>query len=178
MSKVISIPGGAGSAGATGPAGPAGPTGPTGAAGGIGPTGPTGATGAAGAVGPTGPTGATGTTGPIRTSHTFAVGGTIAVPSGATDFIPPMYVSLGAIETAKIVKVLYSIQSGTSATCKVQKAGVDVTGLTGLAVTTTPGSTTPTAATVAEGDSIAVVVTAVSGAPTNLSFTVILEHQA
>jgi len=110
----------------------------------------------------------------FRAGHTYAISGEIKVPAGDTDFIVPFYISLAAGQTASIVKARYSINSGTSVTAKLQKNGVDITGYTVLSVTTTPTTTTQTQA-LAEDDKIALVVTAVSGTPTNLSFTIFIE---
>jgi hypothetical protein len=115
----------------------------------------------------------------IRRPHTFGIRGTIATSSGVADlsnYIPPFFISLGSSETAKIVKCRYVLGTGTSATCKLQKNGVDVTGFTAISATTTAATTTATGVSVAEDDQIALVVTAVSGAPGNLSFTVFIEH--
>jgi hypothetical protein len=112
----------------------------------------------------------------FRTVHTFAVGGTIAVPSGDTDFIPPFFISKMAGQTVKLVKARYRINGGTSATVKLQNNGSDITGFTGMSVTTTTAETDPTDVTLADNDLIALVVTAVSGTPKNLSVTLVLEH--
>ena len=115
----------------------------------------------------------------VRQVHTFAVAGPIAVPSGGgadlANYIPPFFVSLGANETAKIVKARYMIGTGTSATCKLTKNGSDITGFTGLVAATAPAQVTPTGVAVAENDIIAVVVTGVSASPGNLSMTVVIE---
>jgi hypothetical protein len=111
----------------------------------------------------------------FRWTHTFAVQGEIKVPSGDTDFIPPFFVSLAAGQTLKLVKARYAINGGTSATVKIQINGADATGFTGISVTTTPDQTDPTDITLADNDKIAIVVTAVSGTPKNLSFTLVFE---
>jgi hypothetical protein len=111
-----------------------------------------------------------------RISHTFAVGDTISVPSSDTDFIPPFFVPAPTGQTMKIVGCKYIINSGTSVTAKLQLDGSDVTGFTAISVTTTAASTTPTAVSVTDGQKLALVVTAVSGTPKNLSFTVFLEY--
>jgi hypothetical protein len=110
-------------------------------------------------------------------THTFAVAGAIAVPVGDTDYIPGFYVMLKAAgHTAQIVSARHRINGGTSATVKLQKTGVDLTGFTGISVTTTSTTTNPTDQSVADGDYIALVVTAVAAAPLNMSFTVVVEH--
>lgn len=107
--------------------------------------------------------------------HTFVVTGTVAVPSGATNYLPPFFAAVREGTSLKLVGCRYKIHSGTSATVKVQINGSDATGFTGLVVTTTAASTTPTAITLAHEDLVALVVTAVSGAPTHLSFTLFFE---
>lgn len=150
-----------------GPQGPQGDTGPTGA---TGSAGATGATGAAGATGPQGPAGPMG-----RISHTFVVGGVISVPAGDVDYIPPMFVNVGSGKTVALTKASFRINGGTSATFKVQVNGVDATGFTGLVASTTTGNQTGSVA-LADGDLVAVVVTAVSGTPKNLTVTLGLEY--
>lgn len=109
-------------------------------------------------------------------SKVFTVPDEIKVPSGDTDFIPPFIISLRTGQTAKIVKVLYKINGGTSATVKLQKNGSDLTGFTAIEVKTEKATTDPTDQAIADADVIALVVTAVSGSPKNLSFAVIVEH--
>jgi hypothetical protein len=111
----------------------------------------------------------------FRWTHTFAVQGEIKVPSGDTDFLPPFFVSLASAQTLKLVKARYVINSGTSVTCKLQANGADITGFTGISVTTTPGETDPTDVNLADNDRLALVVTAVSGTPKNLSFSLVFE---
>lgn len=122
---------------------------------------------------------------PTTHSHTFwetkgfTVGGAVAVASGSSDvayYIPPVRVRLRAGQTAKLARVEYKIGSGTSATFKLQINGADATGFTGLAAGTSWGTTDPADIVLADGDEIAVVVTAVSSSPTNLSVGVVLEH--
>ncbi|HET6999542.1 MAG TPA: polysaccharide deacetylase family protein [Solirubrobacterales bacterium] len=106
----------------------------------------------------------------------YTVPDEIKVPAGATDFLPPFIISLREGQTAKVVKVLHEIGSGTSATLKIQKNGVDLTGFTGIEVKAEKKTTDPADQAIADGDVIAPVVTAVSGTPKNLSFAIVLEH--
>lgn len=110
----------------------------------------------------------------IRVPHTWAITGSIAVPSGDTDYIPPFFIPVPSGQTANLVAARYRINSGTSATVKLQQNGVDIGGYTGLSVTTTPTSTTSSVA-LADNDLLALIVTAVAGTPKNLSFTVYLD---
>jgi hypothetical protein len=111
-----------------------------------------------------------------RFGHTYAITGEIIVPSGDDAFVLPFNVSLATGQTAAVVKCRYSINSGTSVTCKLQKNGVDLTGFTGITVTTTPASTDPADQAVVDDDELALVVTAVAGLPKNLSFTIFIEN--
>jgi hypothetical protein len=111
-----------------------------------------------------------------RIPHTWAISGEIAVPSGDDDFIIPFFVSFASGQTASLVKARYRINSGTSVTCKLQRNDVDITGFTGISVTTTESNTDPTDVVLADDDKLSLVVTGVSGTPNNLSFTIFLEY--
>lgn len=108
--------------------------------------------------------------------HTFTVAGEILVPVGDLDFINPLFVPVKSGRTVKLAKCKYKINAGTSVTCKLQINGSDATGFTAISVTTTAAETDPADITLADGDRLALVVTAVAGSPKNLSFTVVLEH--
>jgi len=110
-----------------------------------------------------------------RIPHTWAISGEIAVPSGDTDFIIPFFVSLASGQTASLVKARHRINSGTSVTCKIQRNGGDVTGFTGISVTTVDTTTDPANVALSDDDDLALVVTAVSASPTNLTFTIFIE---
>ncbi|MAT70357.1 MAG: hypothetical protein CMJ58_12630 [Planctomycetaceae bacterium] len=79
-------------------------------------------------------------------------------------------------QTAKLVEARHKIGAGTSATVKLQKNGVDITGFTAISVTTTAALTNPADVALAAGDYIQPIVTAVFGTPKNMSFTVALEY--
>ncbi|MFZ5653161.1 MAG: hypothetical protein ACOY42_01990 [Pseudomonadota bacterium] len=113
----------------------------------------------------------------FRTAHTWAVAGEIKVPSGNLDVIPGFYFPLPATgQTAKLIAARHKLGAGTSATVKLQKNGTDITGFTGMSVTTTATTTDPADVTLAADDRIQPIVTAVSGAPYNLELTIIIEH--
>jgi len=112
----------------------------------------------------------------VRVGHTWAISSEVKVPSGNTDFLMPFFVSLAGGQTAKVVKARYVLNSGTSATVKLQKNGVDVTGFVAMSVTTTPTSTDPADVSLADDDKLALVVTGVSGTPTNMTFTLFIEY--
>jgi hypothetical protein len=112
-----------------------------------------------------------------RTPHTFAVGGPIQVPAGDTDYIPGFFVAAPTgMQTVNVAMARHRINSGTSVTVKLQKNGIDVTGFTGISVTTTSTTTDPTDVAVADGDYLQLIVTAVSGSPKNLSFSLFLDY--
>ena len=112
----------------------------------------------------------------IRIPHTFTVSGEIKVPSGDTDFICPFFVKLPTGQTGKLVSCRYKINSGTSVTAKLTENGTDITGFTSISVTTTAAETDPTDVTLADNDLLALVVTAVSGTPKNMSFTLFIDY--
>lgn len=74
--------------------------------------------------------------------------------------------------TFDVDELAAKIGAGTSVSAKLQIDGVDVTDSAGT-FTTTESTTTPSAARrVAAGQTLALVVTAMAGSPTNFSFTV------
>lgn len=106
-----------------------------------------------------------------RDGHTFAVMGTVA--SGVGNEVPPLFIAINPLGTGQVVKCRHRLGSG-SATVKLRKNGVDLAGFTGISVT---GASTDTHGVedVAHDDLIELVVTAVSGSPRDLSFTINLE---
>lgn len=88
----------------------------------------------------------------------YAVSGTLVVPSGATGYLPPFYWPVPSGQTVSLVSVTYSVRSGT-ATMNIEHNGSAIS--TGIAVSATP-TTTAVAATVANSDSFQPVLTAVS----------------
>ena len=96
-------------------------------------------------------------------THTFAVSGTLAVASGATNFLPPFFMELAPAETATLVSVRCMVRAGT-ATLNFQQNGATATGFGSIAVSTTPASTTPTPVAIANNDYFAPVLTAATGA--------------
>lgn len=111
----------------------------------------------------------------VRLPHTWAIPGSVAVASGDTDYIIPFFIPVPATQTVTVVGARYRINSGTSATVKLQKNDVDVAGFTGISVTTTSATTSGSVA-LADGDKLALVVTAVSGSPKNMTFSVDLDY--
>lgn len=106
----------------------------------------------------------------VKVSHTFAIGGEIKIPFGDDDFIPPFFIA----SPGSLIAARYKINSGTSVTLKIQKNGTDV--LTGLSVTKTAATNDFADIATVAGDQIGIVVTAVSGTPKNLSFTIYVSY--
>jgi hypothetical protein len=111
----------------------------------------------------------------IRLPYTWALSGELRVASGDTDFINPMFISLGTGQTAKLVKCTYKINSGTSATAKIQKNDIDITEYTNINITTAVNSSEADIP-LSDGDKISLVITSVTGTPKNLSFTIFIEY--
>lgn len=113
---------------------------------------------------------------PMLIPHTYAVAGEVKVAVGDTDYIPPFFVKIPSGGTANLVDTRYRINAGTSATVKLQRNGSDITGYTGISVTTTSSDTNGPDTALSNNDMIALVVTSVSGTPTNMSFTLFLQY--
>ncbi len=112
-------------------------------------------------------------------THAWCVGGEIKVPAGTTDSIAAWVASVKVGTTARIVRVRYFIEGGTSATFTLQLNGVDIDGLTGLSATTTPDDATPTTGPdgdLADFDRVKMIVTAVSGTPVVLTVGITVEY--
>jgi hypothetical protein len=111
----------------------------------------------------------------FRVTQTWTIGGYINVPQGDIDYINPIFVSVASGQTFKLAACRYRINSGTSATVKLQRNGSDITGFTGISVTTTAATTDPADVTLGDGDMIQLVVTAIAGSPQNMSFSLVFE---
>ena len=110
-----------------------------------------------------------------RNDHTFTITGTVDART-----FPGFYVSPPIGQTATLASCRYSIASGTSIAAKLQKKDSggttsDISGFTGIIVTPTPVSTTPSAVALATGDFITLVTSSPIGTPTDLSFTVFID---
>jgi len=115
----------------------------------------------------------------LNVPHTWAVAGEIKVAVANADVIPGFFVPTpSAGQTIQIVEARYKLGAGTSVTLKLQKNGVDITGYTALSVTTTTGVTQPAFVSLAAGDYIQPIVTAVSGTPQNMSLSITLQSAA
>ncbi len=111
-------------------------------------------------------------TNPHQRGAPYAVQGLLAVPSGATNFLPPFFLPIEPGSIAKFIGVRAMVRSATSITCNVQQNGSTIAGMTGIVVTTSASSFSPTTPIdVSDGDYFAPVITAVSGTPDGLSMT-------
>lgn len=112
----------------------------------------------------------------VRIGHTWGISGEIKVASGDLDFINPFFVSQASGQSSNLVSCKYKINNGTSATVSLKRNDIDIAGYTGVSVGMVEGTTDASDVTLADGDKLSLVVTAVSGNPLNLSFTVFIEH--
>lgn len=114
----------------------------------------------------------------FEVAQTHTIMGQIVVPAGNVDVIPRIWVPIRAGQTTKLARVRYQLDAGGSATFKIQRNGVDVPGLTGLAaVPAGPAETPPTGAplALASNDWLRPIVTAIAGTPINLSIAYVFE---
>jgi hypothetical protein len=91
-------------------------------------------------------------------TKTYSISGTLGVPSGATNFLPPFFESVDTYQTVSLVGVWGMVRAGT-ATLDIQQNGTNVA--TSIGLTTSP-SYTAIGVSVADGDYFAPVLTAVS----------------
>lgn len=109
-------------------------------------------------------------------THTFTIPGDVAVAVGEVDFIVPFFVAVATGRTVTLTRARHRINAGTSATVKLTRNGTDITGFTAISVTPTSTTTDPTDIALADLDLIALVVSAVSGGPKNLTFSLVIKH--
>jgi len=114
-------------------------------------------------------------------TKTYTVQGEIKT----TDVFPPFEINLATGQTVKVVKWSGAIGSGTSATFKLQKsdgaggAFGDIANFTGFAVSggfTNPSASNPADISLADGETVQLVCTAVNTTPTNLMINIVLEY--
>lgn len=106
----------------------------------------------------------------VRFGHTFTYPGSVAV-----DTLPGFYLPEQALSVVRLVMVRHGIQSGTSATWTLRQNGAGVTGLTAIASTTTDATEDITDVAVSDLDYFDLDITAISGAPADLSVTAVFE---
>ncbi len=113
----------------------------------------------------------------LRLPHSWIISGPIALPTATENLILPFYVPVPTFQRATLVLGRHRIGSGTSATVNVQRNEADLTGWTGISVTTTSTTTDGPDVPLNDNDRLAIVVTAVSGSPANLTFTAFVEYE-
>lgn len=95
-----------------------------------------------------------------KISHTYAVSGTIVVPSGATGYLPPFFMPVAVNQGTTLLGVMTKLRSG-SCDLTIEQNGSAIA--TGVAVGTSPSFHAINAA-VADNDYFQPVVTSVSSA--------------
>ena len=108
---------------------------------------------------------------------TYAVSGTVQVPSGSAGFLPPQTMPVTGPTTATILGSWVSTRAGTC-TLSIEKNGSAIPGLSALAVTDVNTYYAATGSpTFADGDTWSPVVSAASGAD-GLAVTLIVSFNA
>ena len=109
--------------------------------------------------------------------QTYSVSGLLAVPSGATNYLPPFFYPVYPTNTVTFLGVIGLVRGGTSVTLNVQQNGSTITGLSGTTFTTSSsGLLAPTSATTVNNlDYFAPVITAISGTPDGLTLTFVFQ---
>jgi hypothetical protein len=136
------------------------------------------ATPSLGLQGPQGLAGPSGFGDPLRDTKSFALNGEVKVDVDGRDYIPGFYVAERTGWNVKLIDSIHHIVSGTSVVLKVQRNGTDIVGWTNIGVTTTPARFTGPEVQLADGDYIRIVVTDAVGVPMNLTFSLVVEHEA
>lgn len=108
----------------------------------------------------------------IRLPHTWGISGVIAVPAGDQDFILPFRVKAPAGQTVAIADIDFKINAGTSVAFNLTRNGTVI----GSYTANTGWQRTAVAVTLADQDSIAIVVTAATGTPKNLSVSLGVDY--
>lgn len=104
----------------------------------------------------------------LRIGHTWAVAGTLQAAT-----LPAIFVPEAGSQGATLVGLRTVIGSGTSAGVQVTRNGSNLGSV--VTVTTTPATTTYSQA-ITDGDRLAIVLSALTGSPADLSVTAIVEH--
>jgi len=115
--------------------------------------------------------GLTGTVNPYQIGQTWGVGGILT----AAMIIPVIFVPKRANQSVTIVGARAMILSGTSVGVQLQRNGTNVGGV--ITVTSTPSLVSFTQA-LADGDRLGLVISAPVASPSDMSYTVLLEHSA
>ncbi len=123
----------------------------------------------------------------FQVGHTFSIPGDISTPVGEDSIVPPFAVPKAANQTVKLARARFRLNNGATGVTvsfKIQRNGADAAGFGTTAAPLVTGANTswaeanPADLTLADNDSLQLVVTAIAGVPKNLSVTLILEHVA
>lgn len=112
-----------------------------------------------------------GTVNPYQIGQTWGVGGVLT----AGMIIPVIFAPKRSNQSVTIVGARAMIQSGTSVGVQLTRNGTAVGGV--MTVTTTPSLVSFTQA-LSDGDRLGLVTSAPVGSPSDMSYTVLLEHTA
>jgi hypothetical protein len=112
----------------------------------------------------------------LRIPHTWTLAGPIQLPSGDQNIILPFFVPVGSWQQVLLIEARHRIIGGTSATVTVIRNEADISGWTGIIVGQTPSTKAGPDITLNNNDRLAIRVTAISGNPVNMSFTVYLDY--
>ena len=115
--------------------------------------------------------GPAGTVNPYQIGQTWGVGGALT----ASMILPSIFVPKRSNQSITIVGARAVINSGTSIGIQLQRNGTNVGSV--MTVTTTASLATLSQA-LADGDRLSLVTSSPSGSPSDLSYTVLLEHTA
>jgi hypothetical protein len=98
-----------------------------------------------------------------------------------TGTLPGMFVAVAPGQTVKLAAASHRIRSGTNVSWRLQRNGSDVAGFgtagSPIVSDTTADTVDPADVTLADGDELTVVISAVSGSPADLSITIVLGHE-
>jgi len=119
----------------------------------------------------TGPQGTPGTVNPYQIGQTWGIGGALS----ASMIIPQIFVPKRSNQSVTVVGARAMILSGTSIGIQLQRNG---TNLGSVMTVTTTASLQTLSQTLTDGDRLGLVTSAPSGSPSDLSYTVLLEHTA
>lgn len=120
---------------------------------------------------------ATGNT--LRLAATYIGPGTLSLPSGSTNYIPPLIVPVPSGQTVNFVGVAGFLRDGSSVQMNITQTGVTVPGLSGITVTTAMTAFyLPTSVSVANLDYFSPVYTVLNGTPGNLALAFVFDVTA
>lgn len=117
-----------------------------------------------------GPAGATPAINPYWTGQTWGISG----PLSNGMVIPVIFVPERTNQSVSIVGARAILASGVSVGVQLQRNGVNLGGV--ATVTTTAQQVSIPLTALSDGDRLGLVISAASGGPSDMSYTVVLEH--